>query len=158
MRPRNDTSYYAEKVVAVLAANGFVPDGITRAESTRTGSSDNPILGGSGGKVVFSGGRMRFHKPGSVIKATVGKITTCFYEVEDGGSPGWSTNVRTRDLERITRFAKTEVCFRRVDAIARGREQEWLEKNGHLLDTELGPDVAGHAPEDESGHQAPGLK
>lgn len=158
MRPRNDTSYFAEKVVAVLTANGFVPDGMTRSESVRIGSSDNPILGGSGGKVVFSGGRMRFHKPGSVIKATVGKITTCFYEVDHGNLPGWSANVRTRDLERVTRFAKTEVCFRRIDAIARGREEEWLQKNVHLLDPDLPPDETGHGSDDEPEYQGPVMK
>lgn len=133
MQPRNNSSGPAERVVTLLVKCGWVPDGETRSQQFRSGSSANPLYGGIGGEVSFIGGRMRFRKPDSPMKATVGKLTTCFYEVEDGATFN-AVSIKTRETDRITRWARTEVCFRRSDAVRRGREAEWIEKNAWLLD------------------------
>ena len=51
----------AEAAVAALLAAGFEPRGMLRLI-----------------------GRARFVKPGTALHVTVGKVTTCFYEVVDG--------------------------------------------------------------------------
>jgi hypothetical protein len=122
----------AQRVVDLLLANGWEEDGQTPVQTFRTGSAGNPIYGGIGGKICHIGGRMRFKKPNTFMKATVGKLTSCFYEVE-AGQTKYACNVKTRDLPRIKQWAITEVCFHRHDAIRLGREAEWLEKNAHWM-------------------------
>ncbi|MGP3508652.1 hypothetical protein [Paracidovorax citrulli] len=92
-----------EEVVACLAAAGFVGDGATRTEQVRVPTKDSPVYGKSGGELVTYGGRMRFAKAGTRIKATVGKRTTAIYEVTGPGLAGVRgiASVETRDIERI---------------------------------------------------------
>ena len=138
MRPRNDSAGPANRVIALLLKHGWQTDGATPIRKFRTGSATSPIYGASGGKICLTGGRMRFVKPNSLMKATVGKITTCFYEVENGETRNF-VNIRTREFDRIEKWAKAEVCYKRSDAIRRGLESEWVEKNAWLLDD---PEVA----------------
>ncbi|WP_439392389.1 hypothetical protein ACRQ5Q_22600 [Bradyrhizobium sp. PMVTL-01] len=120
----------AQRVVDLLLASGWVEDGHTASQSFRSGSASSPVYGGMGGTVSHTGGRMRFKKPGTMMKATIGKLTSCFYEVEDG-KINYASNVKTRDFPRVKVWAITEVCFHRTTAIRLGREAEWLEKNEH---------------------------
>lgn len=138
MRPRNDSAGPANRVIALLLKHGWQTDGATPIRKFRTGSATSPIYGASGGKICLTGGRMRFAKPNSLMKATVGKITTYFYEVENGETRNF-VNIRTREFDRIEKWAKAEVCYKRSDAIRRGLESEWVEKNAWLLDD---PEVA----------------
>jgi hypothetical protein len=130
-RKANNQHFY-EKAIASLVEHGFVVDGQTPTETYRTGNAGNPIYGASGGKLCTVGGRQRLAKPGTAMKATVGKITTCFYEVRDSKTQ-YAITIRTRDTDRIKKWAMSEVCFKRSDAIAMGREKEWLDRNRHWL-------------------------
>ena len=123
----------AQRVVDLLLMHGWEEDGHTASQSFRSGTSDSPIYGGMGGKISHTGGRMRFKKPGTLMKATVGKLTSCFYEVENGETR-YASNIKTRDLPRIRQWAITEVCFHRHTAVRLGREAEWLEKNSHWIE------------------------
>lgn len=67
------------------------------------------------------------------MRATVGKITTCFYEVENGETR-YAVNIKTRDTGRIKNWAAIQVCFKRSDAIRLGREDEWLKLNAHMME------------------------
>ncbi len=125
----------AQRVVDLLLANGWEADGRTPTETFRTGSASNPIYGGMGGKLCTVGGRIRFKKPDTFMKATIGKLTSCFYEVENGQT-NYAANIKTRDLHRIKQWAQTHVCFNRRDAIRLGREAEWVEKNSHWLEAQ----------------------
>lgn len=90
--------------IEILTAAGFVSAGETPTQSYRAGSSSNPIYGGIGGGLCTVGGRQRFTKPGSALRVTVGKVSTCFYEVVNGVTR-YIANVPTREEVRIKFFA-----------------------------------------------------
>jgi len=76
----------SEKAMAdtidLLLADGFFPDGLTQQQTARLPTKRSPVLGNTGGELITLGGRLRFTKPGSNIKATVGRQTTALYRVE----------------------------------------------------------------------------
>lgn len=92
-----------EEVVACLASAGFAEDGATRTEQVRIPTKDSPVYGKSGGELATFGGRMRFAKAGTRIRATVGKRTTAIYEISGPGLAGVRgiASLETRDIERI---------------------------------------------------------
>jgi len=94
-----------EKAVAMLVSAGFEPAGVTPEE--RVKFMVNSGRGYPGFKGATLGGRARFIKPGSTLRATVGKVTTCFYEVVNGNTH-YLANIRTRETDRIAAFLKGE--------------------------------------------------
>lgn len=92
-----------EEVLKCLGAAGFVEDGATRTEHVRVPTKDSPVFGQSGGQLATFGGRMRFVKAGTRIKATVGKRTTAIYEVQGAGLAGVRgiASADTSDIEKI---------------------------------------------------------
>lgn len=77
----------ASAIDALLGA-GFEPDGQTREEVVRVPTKASPLLGLSGGELAKFGGRQRFAKTGTNIKATVGPRTTAIYRVGGKGLAG----------------------------------------------------------------------
>lgn len=75
-------------VIDLLLVAGFVPDGETRQEHVRIPTANAPVFGHSGGVLATLGGRQRFVKSGTLIKATVGPRTTALYRVEGAGLEG----------------------------------------------------------------------
>lgn len=92
-----------EEVVKCLTAAGFVEDGATRMEHVRVPTKESPVFGQSGGQLATFGGRVRFVKEGTSIKATVGKRTTALYEVVGAGLAGVRgiASLETSDIEKI---------------------------------------------------------
>jgi hypothetical protein len=91
----------AEAIQALLDA-GFVPDGSTREEVVRIPTRDSPLFGKSGGELAKFGGRQRFAKPGTDLKATVGARTTAIY-LSSGGITGVKgiAHLNTKDIEAV---------------------------------------------------------
>jgi hypothetical protein len=75
-------------VIDLLLAAEFVPDGETRQEHVRIPTANAPVFGQSGGVLATLGGRQRFVKSGTTIKATVGPRTTALYRIEGAGIEG----------------------------------------------------------------------
>lgn len=75
-------------VIELLLAAGFLPDGETRQEHVRIPTAKAPVFGHSGGVLATLGGRQRYVKAGTAIKATVGPRTTALYRVDGGGIEG----------------------------------------------------------------------
>lgn len=71
--------------IQILLAAGFKPDGQTRIEHVRVPTKESPILGGTGGVIASFGGRERYTKEGTDIRATVGLRTTSIYRSEGSG-------------------------------------------------------------------------
>lgn len=90
-------------VVDLLLAAGFVPDGQTRAEIVRIPTATSPLYGRSGGELAKLGGRQRFAKPGTTVRATVGSRTTALYRIESKGIEGVRgiATRNTKDLDDI---------------------------------------------------------
>lgn len=91
------------EVIQVLLDAGFIPDGATREEVVRIPTTKSPLYGGSGGELAKFGGRQRFIKVGTNIKATVGARTTALYRTEGKGLEavrGIAT-LNTKDLESV---------------------------------------------------------
>lgn len=90
-------------VIDLLLAAGFVPDGETRQEQVRIPTAKAPVFGHSGGVLATLGGRRRFVKPGTTIKATVGQRTTALYRIEGAGLEGVRgiATLATRELSAI---------------------------------------------------------
>lgn len=120
-------SYYQRKAIEAVLTGGFVPDGETGEVSYRAKTGELAM------KLVNAGGRQRFKKPGTAMKVTVGRISVCFYEVENGATKNMTT-LSTRELSRIEPWAKSEICFMRRDADRMGRGDEWVERNPHLVE------------------------
>lgn len=74
--------------IQILLAAGFTPDGQTKVEQVRIPTKDCPVFGQSGGELATLGGRQRFAKAGTDIKATVGLRTTALYRSAGGGLGG----------------------------------------------------------------------
>ncbi|WP_298151050.1 hypothetical protein [Flavobacterium sp.] len=74
--------------IQILIAAGFAPDGQTKQEHVRIPTANSPVFGGSGGELATFGGRQRFAKTGTDIKATVGLRTTALYRSTGGGLSG----------------------------------------------------------------------
>jgi hypothetical protein len=89
--------------VEALEEAGYVADGHTRSDTFRGGSAASPVLGhgASGGRIVTTGGRQRFARPGTDDKATVGRVTVALYERPEGGKPADMRAVPTRDTEAL---------------------------------------------------------
>lgn len=88
------------EVAGLLLSLGWVPAGETRTETVRMPTQASPLLGGTGGELATFGGRARFALPGTRRRATVGRITTCFYVVADNG-PTDFRNFPSRDIGAI---------------------------------------------------------
>ncbi len=102
-KTREQPSKASDAVAAVLdllRAAGFVDDGVTREEAVRVPTRSVPLLGRSGGELATFGGRVRYAKPGTNVKATVGKRTTCIYRLADGTVQS-SKSIDTAKLEDV---------------------------------------------------------
>lgn len=75
-------------VIDLMLASGFRPDGETHQETVRVPTKDSPLYGRSGGQLATFGGRQRFAKDGTTVKATVGIRTTAIYRIEGPGLNG----------------------------------------------------------------------
>ena len=93
------------EAIAILLAAGFQPHGETASQTVRIPTVRAPVYGGIGGELATFGGRPRFVKPGTTLRVTVGKVTTCFYDVVDGQTK-YLVNLPTRDAKRIRFFAE----------------------------------------------------
>jgi hypothetical protein len=72
--------------IGTLEAYGFEANGHTPKETVRVSTAKSPVYGSSGGELRTLGGRMRFCRPGTDFRATVGKLTTYLYRANvDGG-------------------------------------------------------------------------
>jgi hypothetical protein len=96
-----EKSEAAEAAGAALLAAGFEPvrDALLRRLIGRLGF----------------GGRARFVKPGTALHVTVGKVTTCFYEVADGNTRHL-VDVPNKRTRRIAFFANHTFGYRLVTA------------------------------------------
>lgn len=74
--------------IQILKEAGFEPDGQTKVEQVRIPTKDSPVFGQSGGELATLGGRHRFAKPETDIKATVGLRTTALYRSAGTGLSG----------------------------------------------------------------------
>jgi len=83
------------QVVDVLLDAGFIPDGKTHEEIVRLPTLNNPPLGQSGGELAKFGGRRRFARPGTTIRATVGPRTTFLYRIGSKSTEGIRAILRT---------------------------------------------------------------
>lgn len=90
-------------VIEALISAGFVASGETRRETVRIPTTKSPLYGKSGGELATLGGRQRFERPGTNRRATVGKITTCFYEV-DGREARNFVTMQTREVGHIMAY------------------------------------------------------
>lgn len=133
-----------ERVINELTAYGWQPDGTTPTETVRVPTVEAPIFGGIGGKVVTTGGRQRFARPGTNYRVTVGKRTTFFYRVVKGGTEAIAHLRTTGDVEQIMSTIKelskptpfeeaTEYVSFVVDDAQTGRE---LGADPHAIVTE----------------------
>lgn len=95
----------AAAIEALLAA-GFEAAGETATQQVRIPTVRSPVFGGVGGELATLGGRPRFVKPGSTLRATVGPVTTCFYDVVDGKT-NYRANLRTKDVAGIKAWIAT---------------------------------------------------
>lgn len=93
-------------VIDLLLASKFTQNGHTREEIVRIPTSKSPLLGKSGGELAKFGGRQRFGKPGTNIKATVGSRTTYFYFVQGLGD-GCVKGIAMHDTKDIESIKKT---------------------------------------------------
>lgn len=73
-----------QEVIKMLLEAGWEQDGQTAQQMVRIPTTDYPVYGGIGGKLVKTGGRLRLCLPGTDYRVTVGKITTYFYQVPNG--------------------------------------------------------------------------
>lgn len=76
------------QTIDLLTQAGFVPDGQTPQQTVRIPTATSPLLGHSGGQLATLGGRQRFAKPGTALKATVGRQTVALYQVKNGTTLG----------------------------------------------------------------------
>jgi hypothetical protein len=93
-------SEFALGVVDLSLASGFVADGRTQVQTVRIPTRRAPVFGGVGGEVRTFGGRQRFAKSGTDIKATVGRVTTCIYRLRNGKME-IVANLSTKDRDGI---------------------------------------------------------
>ncbi len=87
-------------VINLLIDNCFIEDGKTKETTVRIPTVDSPLFGKSGGILVTFGGRLRFNKENTTIKATVGKRTTYIYYLENS-TPKTLISVDTKEFEKI---------------------------------------------------------
>jgi len=95
-------------VINALQFAGFVEDGATREEVVRVPTTNSPLfgkIGKNGGALALFGGRMRFAKTGTNIKATVGKRTTSIYRIE-GSGPAGVRNIATYNTIELPSIKK----------------------------------------------------
>ena len=99
--PSAPQSANAEQVlIDRLRERGFVDAGLTATETVRIGTVTTPIYGGSGGKLVTSGGRRRLTLPGTDLRVTVGPRSTCLYRVVGSAITDMNT-LATKEADRI---------------------------------------------------------
>jgi hypothetical protein len=82
-----------------LVAAGFEPAGHTTQEHVAflVNNDGGP---GPGKRAATFGGRARFVRPGTALRATVGKVTTCLYSVTATGNVYHAT-LDTKDTAAI---------------------------------------------------------
>lgn len=105
MRPKDQARIDA--AVAIFRQFGWIEMDATPRLISRVPFSGNPILnsGRSGGKLVETGGRLRFQFPGKLPggtrRATIGPRTVAFYRCAQGG-PRDFEQVETKDTVQIS--------------------------------------------------------
>jgi hypothetical protein len=98
----------AEAAVATLLAAGFEPEG-------------DALLRRLIGRLGLRG-RARFVKHGTALHATVGKVTTCFYEVVDGNRR-YLVDVPNKRTSRIAFIANHTFGYPLVTTVAETAER-----------------------------------
>lgn len=73
-------------VIDLLLEAKFIPNEQARVEIFQNSSANNPLLGKSSKCLAKIGGRLRFEKIGTNIKATVSAKTTYFYFLQGFGT------------------------------------------------------------------------
>lgn len=72
-KPKQPTKAQFQRVAvteAVLAAGaGFIPAGTTDTETVRIPTQASPVYGATGGELRTIGGRARYTKPGTTVRA-----------------------------------------------------------------------------------------
>lgn len=95
-----------QQVIELALTYGFEPDGHTKSEHVRIPTTDNPLFGKSGGVDATLGGRQRFSKTGTSIRATIGKRTTYIYRLESPGRVIGLGSFDTKEVEKIEKLLK----------------------------------------------------
>ena len=88
-----------EKVIEILKSLGYVDDGSVEGCAFRSG---NAVVGY---RAVIIPDRVRLKLPGTNHKASIGKRTTCFYQVVEREAKDF-VNFSTKDIEGIKNYAK----------------------------------------------------
>lgn len=90
-------------VIQALLDAGFEPDGLTKEQIVRIPTRNSPLFGKTGGELAKFGGRQRFAKTGTSVKATVGARTTAIYRSEGKGLEGVKgiASLETKDIEAV---------------------------------------------------------
>lgn len=99
----------ADAIQALMEA-GFDPDGHTQEQIVRIPTRNSPLFGKTGGELAKLGGRQRFAKSGTNIKATVGARTTAIYRREGKGLEG-VTGIATLDTKNIEALRVALACL-----------------------------------------------
>ena len=93
------------EVIQLLFNAGFTADGETARTAVRVPTVANPLFGKAGGVLTTFGGRVRFAKPGTNIRATVGTRTVCLYRVHPGRCHGDRVShiamLRVKDIDEL---------------------------------------------------------
>lgn len=92
--------------INTLLNAGFALDGNTREEIVRMPTTKSPLFGKSGGELAKFGGRQRFVKTGTNIKATVGAKTTYIYFIQGTGKD-CVKGIASHDTSDIESIRKT---------------------------------------------------
>lgn len=99
-----------QEIIFLLLEKGWQPAGRTSEETVRLPTKDAPLTDGTkgGGKLVTFGGRRRFILPGTPRICTVGKRTTCFYQLNDDRKPADFITLATADVGAVERAAAAQ--------------------------------------------------
>ena len=92
-----------QAAIQALATAGFSPDGATFSSEYRMPTKASPLLGVSGGELAKFGGRQRFAREGTDLRATVGARTTCLYRHHPGAEYPVEVlaNIQTKNVDEI---------------------------------------------------------
>lgn len=109
MTPKTDIF----QVIETLMRAGFVRDGETRQEHVRIPTMKSPVFGDSGGERRTFGGRQRWVRSGTSLRATVGARTVYVYTVVDGDT-STVAYLKTGDinLDELLALVATRKCSR----------------------------------------------
>lgn len=92
--------------IETLLSSGFALDGNAREDIVRVPTTKSPLFGKSGGELAKFGGRQRFVKSGTNIKATVGLRATFIYFIQGTGKDCVKA-IATHDTADIKSIIKT---------------------------------------------------